>query len=628
LEQRLRSQSDLIAAIQANLKHEHASVEQVKDQLNGQLTNLQALRADPQKFAAVQAQQTQEVRDLQQSQRHQIEELQRTLGDVRRQLEEVQDGETKNANALREVQQKSPAAGSASAAHSTFSKGRPEGHDREPTQYDRIEFPTDWTARFSRQELIDSAREADKWLQLTKSVFKHAWRGYHDRAWGQDEFKPVTGSPGRKWANCGLQILDALSTMWIMGMREEFDEAEKWIDSTMRLDSPGLVSVFEITIRGLGGLVSAHSLSGREVFLRKAKELADRLLPAFSSDTGFPTTQVDLKTGDRKKGWYSGTVLAEAGTLQLEFRYVSQLTGDPKYAERADKSMRAVMQASNGKGLVPWGLSQAGSGTARAQNNHITFGAIGDSYYEYLLKVWLQTAKTEPIWKDTWKQAMKEMQQRLVLRTNAGLTYVAEENNGRITHKMDHLACFVGGMLVYGSRMLPEAEVDQAWERNAAEITETCYQMYFRYPSHLAPECVSLQPNAAAGQDMVVWNNAAHYLLRPEAAEAIFYMHYYTGDPKYRRMAGLIIEAIEAHAKTEYGYSAVADVRQENPRQKNEMETFFIAETLKYLYLTFVPNPRTVLDLDEFVLNTEAHPIRIFRPKGSGAFLNKGRTGR
>merc|ERR1712066_972118 len=143
--------------------------------------------------------------------------------------------------------------------------------------------------------------------------------------------------------------------------------------------------------------------------------------------------------------------------------------------------------------------------------------------------------------------------------------------------------------------------------------------MYHRQPSHLSPECVALRPDAEPGQDMQVWNNAAHYLLRPETAEAIFYMFYYTGDPKYRRMAGEIFEAIEAHTKTEYGYSAVRDVRSPRPAHKDEMETFFLAETLKYLYLTFVPNPREVVNLDDWVFTTEAHPLRIFRPSEARA---------
>merc|ERR1719282_1523178 len=104
--------------------------------------------------------------------------------------------------------------------------------------------------------------------------------------------------------------------------------------------------------------------------------------------------------------------------------------------------------------------------------------------------------------------------------------------------------------------------------------------MYHRQPSHLAPEAVQFTPDASGNNDMQVWQSAAHYLLRPEAAEAIFYMFYYTGDPKYRRMAGEIYEAIEKHTRTTYGYSAVRDVRHEQPAFRNEMETFFLAETL------------------------------------------------
>eukprot|EP00401_Gymnodinium_catenatum_P038727 CAMPEP_0117458532 /NCGR_PEP_ID=MMETSP0784-20121206/983_1 /TAXON_ID=39447 /ORGANISM="" /LENGTH=689 /DNA_ID=CAMNT_0005252061 /DNA_START=40 /DNA_END=2106 /DNA_ORIENTATION=- len=477
-------------------------------------------------------------------------------------------------------------------------------------------FPQEWLARFSQKELEASASEAEKWRKLTKDAFLHAWNGYRKHAWGADEFNPTTGRPARVWANCGMQIIDALSTIWIMGLMEEFDAATKWVEQHLHWDHAGMVSFFEITIRALGGLASAHALSGREIFLKKARELADKMLPAFNKNTGWPSAQVNLRNGVGGTGWFHGTILAEAGTIQLEFRYLSQQTGNPVYAEKADRSMRSVFEASKGRPLVPWGLSQ--NGPPHLQNQHVTFGAMGDSYYEYLLKMWVQTDKIEPEWKNEWKKAMHAMHDRLILKTNGQLTYVAEENNGRVQSKMDHLACFVGGMLIYGARTLPKGEVDPRWETTAEGITETCYQMYHRQPSHLAPECVTLKPRGGAGRDMEVWNNAGHYLLRPEAAEAIFYMFYYTGDPKYRRMAGEIIEAIEAHTKTAFGYSAVGDVRMSNPRRSNSMETFFLAETLKYLYLTFVPNPRDVLNLDEFVFNTEAHPIRIKRYKGRG----------
>jgi len=481
-----------------------------------------------------------------------------------------------------------------------------------------VDFPADWLKKFSKEELRASAQEAAKWRIMAKKAAEHAWSGYKTRAWGLDEMKPQTGTQGRIWGNCGLQILDAMSTLWIMELHEQFDEGQKWIEQSLNFNHASAVSFFEITIRALGGLASAHSLSGRDIFLQKAKQLADKLLPGFNAATGFPMTQINLKTGQGTKGWYQGTVLAEAGTVQLEFRYLSQQTGDPRYAAAADRSMRSIFQAEAGRGLVPWGLSN--TAPVRFANNVITFGAMGDSYYEYLLKMHLQTGKTEPEWKDAWKRAMSKMMDRLIFTTSGGLTYIAEEKNGVADHKMDHLACFVGGMLVYGARQLPEADVDSRWEKTAAGITETCYQMYHRQPSHLAPEATKFDRKGSPGHDINVWNNAAHYLLRPEAAEAIYYMFYYTGDPKYRRMAGEIMEAIEERTKVDWGYSAVADVRQNAPRKRNEMETFFLAETLKYLYLTFLPNPRQVLDFDEWVLTTEAHPLRILKKTAASGF--------
>eukprot|EP00746_Dinoflagellata_sp_MGD_P165945 gnl/MRDRNA2_/MRDRNA2_95517_c0_seq1.p1 gnl/MRDRNA2_/MRDRNA2_95517_c0~~gnl/MRDRNA2_/MRDRNA2_95517_c0_seq1.p1 ORF type:complete len:717 (+),score=131.82 gnl/MRDRNA2_/MRDRNA2_95517_c0_seq1:51-2201(+) len=487
--------------------------------------------------------------------------------------------------------------------------------------YSEMEFPDDWKAKFSQAELAASAQEAENWMNVAKGAMVHTWNAYRQRAMGHDEIKPISGQPGRAWGHCAMTMLDALSTMWVMGLKQEFDEATEWIERNLDWDkSPGFVSFFETTIRVVGGLLSAHAFSGKQVFLDKSRQLSDRMMKAFKESSGFPMTQVSYKDGRGMGGWYSGTILAEAGTIQLEFRYLSQQTGNSLYQQKADRAMRAVFDAAKGRGLVPWGLS--GDGPPHFQNTHITFGAMGDSYYEYLLKMWVQTGKTEPEWKNAWKKAMSEMKARLIKKTRGGLTYIVEEQNGNPSHKMDHLACFAAGMLIYGARELPKDEVDPDWEPLAEQITETCFQMYHRQPTHLSPECVAFDADNGEGKDMRIWPGASHYLLRPETAEAIYYMFYYTGDPKYRRMAGEIMMGIEQWAKSPYGYSAIADVRQTPPHKKDEMESFFLAETLKYLYLTFVPNPRKVVDFNEFVFNTEAHPLRIHRRnQGGSGFL-------
>lgn len=113
---------------------------------------------------------------------------------------------------------------------------------------------------------------------------------------------------------------------------------------------------------------------------------------------------------------------------------------------------------------------------------------------------------------------------------------------------------------------------------------------------------------APAGQDMKIPAGSAN-MLRPEVVESLFYMHYYTGDPKYRRMAYDIFSAFQKHSKTAHGYARVDDVREIPVRLADEQPTWWFAETLKYLYLTF--SPRETLDLERWVLNTEAHPMKI-----------------
>ncbi|CAE7463270.1 alpha-Man-Ia, partial [Symbiodinium pilosum] len=234
---------------------------------------------------------------------------------------------------------------------------------------------------------------------------------------------------------------------------------------------------------------------------------------------------------------------------------------------------------------------------------------MGDSYYEYLLKQWIQGGKKDARLKDAWKRAMKEMMDTMVVTTSSGLQFVAELEGPRQRNRMDHLACFVAGMLMLGSRTLPRDEVDPRWEPFAAELTHTCYQMYVRMPTGLSPEYVAFNLQAARGQEMSVPGDAPHNLLRPEAAEALWYMWYYTGDPKYRQWGHEMFVPFLRHCKVKYGFSAITDVRKKPPPKRDSQESFWLGETLKYFYLLF--SPRSTLNLEEFVLNTEAQPLRI-----------------
>jgi mannosidase alpha-like ER degradation enhancer 2 len=96
------------------------------------------------------------------------------------------------------------------------------------------------------------------------------------------------------------------------------------------------------------------------------------------------------------------------------------------------------------------------------------------------------------------------------------------------------------------------------------------------------------------------------YPLRPEIVESAYYLHRLTGDPRYLEMGRVFFDGIVKHCRTDAGFTTLKDVV---TKEKGDlMPSYFLAETLKYLYLLFAPD--STLDLDKVVFNTEAHPLR------------------
>lgn len=220
-------------------------------------------------------------------------------------------------------------------------------------------------------------------------------------AWGFDDYHPIKqkGSNLNKSGGIGYTIIDALDTLHIMGLEEEFKEARDWVATDLTFDREGKLNTFEITIRVLGGLLSAYNLSKDQIFLDKAIDLADRMMPIFDTQSGLPLSFVDL--AERKgipdndnRGMVS---TAEATTLQLEFKYLSHLTDDYSYWKAAEKVMEIVRRVGTDSGLVPIFMTCVLNSMVllllifprHEDGNFITseirFGSRGDSYYEYLL---------------------------------------------------------------------------------------------------------------------------------------------------------------------------------------------------------------------------------------------------
>ncbi|CBJ30981.1 Mannosyl-oligosaccharide 1,2-alpha-mannosidase, family GH47 [Ectocarpus siliculosus] len=455
------------------------------------------------------------------------------------------------------------------------------------------------------REISEAMREeSDRLGRERAAVIRAAmdllWKGYSEHAWGYDEVKPLSKKGSDNWGGMGVTLVDSLDTLWLMGLTEEFYNGRDWVRDHLTFNEVGMVSVFETTIRVLGGLLSAFELSRDEVFLERAKDLADRLMPAFGTSTGIPYKLVNLSNGKTGGGSYS--VLSELGTLQLEFRYLSHEVGDEKYARTAMRAFDFLAGRTVPHGLYPIRINP---NTGKFTSSQVTFGALGDSFYEYLLKVWMQGGRREESYRRMYEDAMDGVAELLVQKAR-GLTYLSEWNGTRRQHRMDHLACFLAGNLALGAMTSHDSRRAARDLRTGKALAYTCYQMYLRTATGLSPEVVEFN---GAG-DMRARDQARFYILRPETLESFFVLHQLTGDPVYREWGWEIFRAIERHCRVGVAYGSHPDVENPGLEAKDHMESFFPGETLKYLYLLMQPDHP--IDLMEYTLNTEAHPLKIF----------------
>ncbi|XP_065553728.1 mannosyl-oligosaccharide 1,2-alpha-mannosidase IC isoform X3 [Lathamus discolor] len=315
-----------------------------------------------------------------------------------------------------------------------------------------------------------------------KEMMKFAWDNYKLYALGKNELRPLTknGHIGNMFGGLrGATVVDALDTLYIMELEEEFQEAKKWVEKSFDLNVNGEASLFEVNIRYVGGLLATYYLTGEEVFKSKALELGEKLLPAFNTPTGIPRGVINLGSGmSWSWGWASAgsSILAEFGTLHLEFLHLSELSGNPVFAEKVMNIRKVLNRVEKPQGLYPNFLSPV---TGNWVQHHVSIGGLGDSFYEYLIKSWLMSDKKDSEAKKMYDDALEAIEKHLVKKSAGGLTYIAEWRGGVLDHKMGHLACFSGGMIALGAEHAGE-ERKQHYMDLAAEITSTCHESYAR----------------------------------------------------------------------------------------------------------------------------------------------------
>jgi len=447
-----------------------------------------------------------------------------------------------------------------------------------------------------------------------KAAFAHAWKGYRKYAYGHDHLRPISATY-QDWFELSLTLVDSLDTLYIMQMHDEFEEAKKWVKDGLRFDRDKDVNVFEVTIRVLGGLIGAFHVDGSDIFKKKAQEIGDILLNAFESPTGLPYSDINLKSGKAHgPSWNPDSTTSEVSTLQLEFCDLSRITGNPVYETTVMKVSQHLHLLPKKRGLVPMHISPV-SGKFQ-KNSVLTLGARADSYYEYLLKQWIQTGKTQQFLLDDYLLAVEGMRDMLMSKTPSNYTFFGEyETYSRFRPKMDHLVCYLPGTLALGYlHGLPE------WHLQIAkELLYTCYLTYTSTATGLAAEITHFYMRDtpadadASGlqKDMYVKRADAHNLLRPETIESLFYLRKITGDKKYEDWGWEIFQSFLRYTKVPNGFTSIGNVLStENTKPRDMMESFFLGETLKYFYLLFSEGTPFNLEKD-WVFNTEAHPIPI-----------------
>ena len=435
-------------------------------------------------------------------------------------------------------------------------------------------------AGYAQKDAKFSEEMKQEMCNKVKAATQHAWQGYKQYAWGADDLKPLSKGP-KIWYKKSMLMtpVDAFDTFTLLGLTTEAKEAKELILAKLDFNIDNDVQVFEITIRLLGGLITAYELDGNKKFLALAKDLANRLMPAFNSKTGMPYRYVHLQTGKTRDGINNP---AEIGTLMMEFGKLSKITGDKKYYKAAKKAIMLVYKSRSVLDLVG---EQIDINTGKWVNTRSHIGAYIDSYYEYLYKSWLLFGdKDFKIAFDVHNAAIKK---HLISKTDNGwFMHQVDMNTGKlIGTTYGALEAFYAGLCAFAGDV-----------ETGRQIQEANYYMWTRF--NIEPEEFNFKADTIT---------SAYYILRPENLESAFYMYRLTGELKYLWQGKVMVESIIEHCKNDVGFASLKNVQ--TFEKMNSMESFFFGETLKYAYLIFAPE--ATLDFKKVVLTTEAHPFKI-----------------
>ena len=430
--------------------------------------------------------------------------------------------------------------------------------------------------------------QREDWRALAEDIrreMRWAWSQYREHAWGKDQIKPLSGgyeSFPLKNHHLGLSLIEALDTLWIMGLDDDFRDGVDWVKRNLDFDVDGEVSVFETAIRLVGGLLSAFHASGDPVLLAKARDCADRLMPSFAaSPLGIPHRFVNLRTGALRD---RATNPAETGTFLPEFGFLSRATGDDRYRAAAKRAQVAMFERRSKIGLLADTMDCM---TGEWKSRRATIGPPSDSYYEYLWDGWdlLGDRDCLRMYRACTAAILKHQPRRIGGRL--WFVDVDFETGRQINSDQDELASFYGGLLAQGGAHGYGAAYTRSWA--------SVQKRYGVLPEEYDP---------ATGKVLSATNS-----LRPELADAAFNLWLLDRREEWRMLVRDHYLAMKRWNKARYGYADLADVTKKT--QSDDCPGYWWSEQMKYYYLIFSDTPR--VDYRRLYLSTEGNALRGLR---------------
>lgn len=436
---------------------------------------------------------------------------------------------------------------------------------------------------------------SEKRRDAVKKAFRRSWDSYKKYAWMMDELAPVSGKSKNTFGGWAATLVDSLDTLWIMELYDDFHDAAvaaSTIDWSKTDD--GAANMFETTIRHLGGLLSAYDLSGDEILLQKAHELGEMLYVGFDTPNrlpGFWLNYKDARNGQQMAGTHDPS--ASPASLGLEFTRLSQLTGDPKFYDATDRVTRFLEKVQNTTampGMWPVALDFRNE---QADDKSFTLGALADSLYEYLPKMYALLGGLDQSYQTMWRVSMEVVVKNMLFRPmtpkNADVLFTGDvrisKGQPELSHESQHLSCFVGGMFGLGGKLFQMEDHVNRGER----LARGCGWAYSSFSNGVMPEIFNLLPCDSMEEckwDEEKWEaegdknlpkgfkNArdARYILRPEAIESIFLLYRMTGKSDLQDLAWDMFQSIMKITETPYANAAIKDVTVDKPVQADSME--------------------------------------------------------